>query len=87
MKTRTLERLDLIAAEAETKLLEEIGRHNAAIGQIEYQRNVLVAYKARLTETWQNGGVVFAGQARQAETFVSASRDAARKIDAEEPRA
>jgi flagellar biosynthesis chaperone FliJ len=87
MKTRTLERLDLIAAEAETKLLEEITRHNHVIGQIEYQRGVLAAYKARLAETWRHGGVVFAGQARQADRFVTASEDASRKIDAEEPRA
>jgi len=87
MKTRTLERLDLIAAEAEIKLLEEINRLNATLSQIDYQKRVLADYRARLTETWRHGGVVAAGQARRAEIFVSASQDAAQKIDAEEPRA
>jgi flagellar biosynthesis chaperone FliJ len=87
MKTRTLERLDLIAAEAEAKMLEEITRHNAALGQIEHQRRILAAYRERLTETWRSGGVIYAGQARLAEKFVSASDDASQKIDAEEPRA
>jgi flagellar biosynthesis chaperone FliJ len=86
MKTRTLDRLDLIAAEAEQKLLEEISRHNKTLQQIDYQRRVLAEYRARLTETWRGGGVVFAGQARRAETFVTASENAAEKIDAEEPR-
>lgn len=87
MKPRTLERLDLIAAETEQKLLEEITRHNHVLQQIDYQRRVLADYRGRLAETWRSGGVVFAGQARRAETFVSASEVAAQKIDAEEPRA
>jgi flagellar biosynthesis chaperone FliJ len=87
MKPRILDRLDLMAAEAEQKLLDEIVRHKTTLDQIDYQRRVLADYRARLTETWRGGGVVYAGQARRAETFAVASDDAAHRIDAEEPRA
>jgi len=87
MKTRTLERLDLIAARTETELLETIRRHNETLRQIDYQRGVLAAYRARLAETWRNGGVVRASEARRATQFVSASETAETQVDTAERQA
>lgn len=86
MKPRTLARLELMAAAASLKMREDILRHNLVLGQIEYQKAVLAAYRARLQETWRHGGVVLAGHAKQAEVFVTASDDAGGKIEAEAAR-
>lgn len=81
MKLRTIERLDLIAAEGERRLLDEITRHNATLAQVAQQRSVLASYRARLTESWRGGGVVAVGQARAAGHFISASHNADQQID------
>jgi flagellar biosynthesis chaperone FliJ len=81
MKTRTMERLDMLAAETETHLLEAIRQHNATLRQIDYQRGVLAAYRQRLAETWRHGGVVRAGEVLRANRFVSASETAETQVD------
>jgi len=81
MKTRTMARLDLIAAETERRLLDEIRRHNATLVQIAQQRGVLAGYRERLSESWLSGDVVTAGQARRAGHFVAASRTADAQIN------
>jgi len=87
MKTRTMARLDLIAAETERRLLDEIRRHNATLVQIAQQRGVLAGYRGRLSESWMSGDVVTAGQARRAGHFVGASRTAETQIDLMEAQA
>jgi len=86
VKPRTLARLELMAAAATLKMREEIARHNTVLGQIEYQKGVLADYRARLQEMWRRGGVVTAGQAKNAEMFVAASEEAGGKIEAEAAR-
>jgi len=81
MRPRTMERLDLMAAESERRLLDEIRRHNATLEQIAEQRGVLAAYRERLLETWRSGVVVSAGQAQRAGRFVTASRTAESQVD------
>jgi hypothetical protein len=87
MKTRTIERLDMLAAETETQLLDQIRQHNETLRQIAYQRGVLGAYRDRLTETWRHGGIVQAGEARRANQFVNASATAETHVDAMERQA
>ncbi len=81
MKTQTLARLDMLAAEQETKLLEAIRRHNATIAQTAHQRGVLESYRDRLAASWQTGAIVPAAQARRAGQFVTASHGAQAQID------
>jgi flagellar biosynthesis chaperone FliJ len=87
MKPRTMERLDLLAADAERRLLDDISRHQAALGQVQAQRDVLAAYRARLAQSWKGGAAVTAGQARSAGHFVAASQAAETQIDQMEARA
>jgi flagellar biosynthesis chaperone FliJ len=87
MKTRTIERLDMLAAETETQLLEQIRQHNEALRQIAYQRGVLAAYRDRLAETWRHGGVVHAGEVLRANKFVAASETAESQVDVTERQA
>lgn len=87
MKPRTLARLDLLAAERERRLLDEVRRHNASLAQIAQQRSVLAAYRERLAESWLGGAVVSAGQARRAGHFTAASRQAATQIEQMETQA
>lgn len=82
-----MQRLDLIAAESERRLLDEISRHNATLAQIAQQRSVLASYRTRLSESWRNGGRVSAGAARAAGHFVTASQTADTQIDLMEHRA
>jgi flagellar biosynthesis chaperone FliJ len=87
MKARTLERLDLLAAEKERRILEDISRHQATLAQIAQQRSVLSAYRQRLSVSWRDGAPVTAGQARSAGHFVTASQAADTQIDQMEARA
>jgi flagellar biosynthesis chaperone FliJ len=87
MKTRTIERLDLLAAETENQLLESIRKHNETLRQIAYQRTVLAEYRERLAETWRHGGVVRAGEVLRATRFVSASETAESQVDGTERQA
>jgi hypothetical protein len=87
MKPRTMERLDLLAAESERRLLDEIKRHNATLAQVAQQRGVLAAYRERLSDSWCGGQAVHAGQARRAGHFAAASRSADVQIDQMEAQA
>jgi len=87
MKPRTMERLDLLAAYAERRLLDDISRHQAALAQVQAQRQVLAAYRSRLAQSWRGGAAVTAGQARSAGHFVAASQAAETQIDHAEARA
>jgi hypothetical protein len=81
MKPRLLSRLDLLAAEQETQLLETIRRQNAALKQTDHQRGVLASYRDRLAASWQNGAPVPAAQASRAGQFSAASHGAEAQID------
>ncbi len=87
MTPRMLERLKYLAVERERALGREIERHQAALVQIAQQREVLAAYRARLTGGWTGGRTVSAHQAQSADRFVTASRGAEAQIDQAEARA
>jgi flagellar biosynthesis chaperone FliJ len=80
MKPRTLNRLAMLAAEQETQALEAIRRHNATLHQAEQQRGILAAYRTRLAQSWQDGAIVPASQARRAGQFSAASHGAEGQI-------
>jgi flagellar biosynthesis chaperone FliJ len=81
MKPRLLDRLNLLAAEQETQLLETIRRQNTALKQTDHQHNVLASYRDRLAASWQDGAPVPAAQARRAGQFSAASHGAEAQID------
>jgi hypothetical protein len=87
MKPQTLARLDLLAADRERRILEDIRAQQATLAQVAQQRSVLASYRARLSESWQGGEQVRAGQARSAGHFVTASQAADTQIDQMEARA
>lgn len=87
MKPRTMERLDLLAADTERRLLDDVRRHQATLAQAEEQRRVLAAYRARLSESWRGGAAVSVAEARSAGHFVTASQAADVQIDQMETRA
>lgn len=80
MKPRTLARLDMLAAEQEIQALEAVRRHNATLHQAEEHRGLLAAYRARLAQSWQDGTVLPAAQARRAGQFSAASHGAEGQI-------
>jgi hypothetical protein len=80
MKSRTIERLELIAATRHQKVLEDVSRHNAALQAAAQQRQVLENYRTRLRESWQTGEVVIAAEALRAGHFVRASDNAEAQI-------
>jgi flagellar biosynthesis chaperone FliJ len=80
MKPSTLARLDMLAAEQETQLLDAIRRHNATLEQTVHQRGMLASYRERLAASWQSGAEVQAVQARRAMQFVNASQGADAQI-------
>ncbi len=80
MKPRTLERLELLAAEREAQLREAVRRHQATLKQNEVNREVLGSYRDRLATSWRDGSVVPAGQARRAGQFAEASFGAEAQI-------
>jgi hypothetical protein len=87
MKPQTLARLDLLAADRERRILEDIRAQQATLAQVAQQRSVLAAYRARLSGTWRGGEAVRADQARSAGHFVTASQAADTQIDQMEARA
>jgi flagellar biosynthesis chaperone FliJ len=80
MKPSTLARLDMLAAEQETQLLDAIRRHNATLQQTVFQHGMLASYRDRLAGSWQSGAVVQAVQARRAGQFATASHGADAQI-------
>jgi flagellar biosynthesis chaperone FliJ len=81
MKPRTLARLDMLAAAQETQALEAVRRHNATLHQAVEHRGLLAAYRARLAQSWQDGAVLPAAQARRAGQFSAATHSAEGQID------
>jgi hypothetical protein len=80
MKAATLHRLSLLALAAQTQALAQVQRHNAALRQVSQQRQVLAAYRNRLTESWRDGGIVNAAEASRATQFAAASEAADQQI-------
>lgn len=76
MKSKTIERLDLLTATRELRLLEEIGRQNELLEQAARQRELLSGYRAKLAGSWRGGGVVEAAGAQRATAFIAASDSA-----------
>lgn len=61
-------------------MLDAIRKANGAVKQAEQQRDILSAYRVRLAESWQNGAVVDAGQARRCGYYANASLKAEDQI-------
>lgn len=80
MKSKTIERLDLLTATRELRLLEEIGRQNGLLEQAARQREILAGYREKLAGSWRGGALVEAGGARRATAFIAASDSAASQI-------
>ena len=81
MKPRTLTRLDMLAAEQETQALEAVRRHNVTLRQAVEHRGLLAAYRTRLAQSWQDGTVLPAAQARRAGQFSAATHGAEGQIE------
>lgn len=77
---RLCTRLDRIAAAAEAQWQDVLRREQAALAQCAPQQQLLAAYRARLSLSWQAGAVVSAGDARRAMLFAAASQDASAQI-------
>lgn len=84
MKPRTIARLDMLAAEREAGLREAVRRHSAALVQSRQQRQMLSAYRGRLTASWQEGETLPAAQARRASQFAAGAQTAAAQIESAE---
>jgi len=80
MKSKTIERLDLLTATRELRLLEEIARQNGLLEQAARQRALLSDYREKLAGSWRSGAVIDAGSARRATAFIAASDKAASQI-------
>jgi len=80
MKSKTIERLDLLTATQEMRLLEEIARQNGLLEQAARQRAILAGYREKLAGSWRGGAVIDAGSARRANAFIVASDTAAGQI-------
>ncbi|HTI00221.1 MAG TPA: hypothetical protein VL752_04665 [Acidisoma sp.] len=80
MKSKTIERLDLLTATRELRLLEEIGRQNGLLEQAARQREILAGYREKLARSWRGGAVIEAGGARRAAAFITASDSAESQI-------
>jgi hypothetical protein len=87
MKSRTLARLELLAAAREAQLLAALRRHAAAQAQSRQQREMLTQYRDRLAASWQDGGAIPAAQARRASQFAAGAQAAAAQIAAAEQQA
>jgi hypothetical protein len=81
MKPDLLAKLDILAASQEAKILDSIRKNNGTIKQAEEQRGILSAYRARISDSWQNGSVVSAAQARRCGYFANASLTAEDQIN------
>jgi hypothetical protein len=84
MKLRTITRLDVLAAEREAQLQDALRRHTAAQTQSQQQRQMLSAYRDRLTASWQDGEPIPAAQARRASQFAAGAQTAALQIESAE---
>ncbi len=82
MKPRNLTRLDILAAAREARLQESLRRQTAILAQGEAQCGILSAYQERLTESWRDGTVLPAAQARRASQFAEGAAAAAAQIEA-----
>ena len=87
MKTRTIARLDMLAAEREAQLQDAIRRHAAARAQCQQQRQMLSAYRDRLAASWQDGAPIAAAEARRASQFATGAQNAAAQIETTETKA
>lgn len=87
MKPRTIARLDMLAAERESQLQDAARRHAAALAQSRAQREMLAAYRDRLTASWQDGEPIPAAQARRASQFATGAQTAAEHIETAETKA
>jgi flagellar biosynthesis chaperone FliJ len=81
MKPRLIARLDLLAELGEAKWLQEIARATKALDQATRQRQLLLAYREKLRQSWRSGGMVEAGAAKRAADFVAASQKAELQIE------
>ena len=77
MKPRILAKLDILAAAREARVQESLRRQTAILAQGEAQREILSAYRGRLAESWQDGTVLPAAQARRASQFAAGAAAAA----------
>jgi hypothetical protein len=84
MKSRTIARLDMLAAEREAQLQDALRRHAASMVQSQQQRQMLSTYRDRLAASWQGGEAVPAAQARRASQFASGAQTAALQIETTE---
>ncbi|GAB0114420.1 hypothetical protein [Acidisoma sp. C75] len=80
MKSKTLDRLDLIRASQEMRLLEQLAHQNNQLQQLAHQREVLAAYQEKLAEGWRAGSTSDAATLRRAASFSAASRQAGEQI-------
>lgn len=87
MKTRTIARLDMLAAEREAQLQDAVRRHAASLAQSRQQRQMLAAYRDRLAASWQDGEPIDAAQARRASQFATGAQNAAAQIETTEIKA
>ncbi|GAB0116652.1 hypothetical protein [Acidisoma sp. 7E03] len=80
MKSKTIERLDLLTATQEMRLLDEIARQSGLLEQAARQRDLLSGYRDKLAQSWRSGAVIDAASARRANAFIAASDNAVRQI-------
>ncbi len=80
MKSKTLDRLDLIRASQEMRLLEEITRQNNRLLEVAEQQQILSNYRGKLAESWQGGTITDAGNLRRSSAFFVASGEASDQI-------
>ncbi len=82
MTPRTLERLDLLAAQKEAALAEALSRHSRAVQHFQAQREMLASYYARLDAGWRQAGGITAGDAARAARFGAQALAAMTQLDA-----
>jgi hypothetical protein len=80
MRSRTIARLDLLAAEREARLVDAIGRYGGTLQQSAQQAEMLDAYRTRLAASWQDGALLPAGQASRASQFAVGAEGAKAQI-------
>lgn len=80
MKSKTIERLDLLTATREMRLLEDIARQNGVLEQAARQRAILTGYREKLAASWRGGAIIEGGSARRAAAFITASDAAESQI-------
>jgi hypothetical protein len=87
MKDQTLARLQLLAELRRVKILDEMAGQTRTLREASGQKQLLAAYRDKLSESWRGGTTVEAGQARRAMDFITASQVADKQITLVEQRA